>query len=97
MAAKNPIKGDQLILLDTEPKPKKRGPGRPLSSDWVTTGVATQQLGISAKTLWKLREELFREGHHYRNMARPMAARPTYRWHLKRIEQLLEQPQEKRG
>ncbi|MBD0336990.1 MAG: excisionase family protein [Cyanobacteria bacterium Co-bin13] len=109
---RNPLRGDQLPIPGTEAaaplpapsstKPKKppgrpRRPGRPLSSAWVTTAIATEQLGISAKTLWKYREECLREGTHYRNIARPNAARPTYRWHLERIEQLLGIPQEQRG
>lgn len=69
---------------------------RKLSSEWVTTAVATEHLGCSDKHLWKLRDELMKMGRHYRNIARPHAARPTYRWHLKRIEQLLERPQEQR-
>lgn len=69
---------------------------RKLSSEWVTTAVACQQLGIAVKHLWKLRDELLKEGKHYRNIASPTAARPTYRWHLKKIEELLNKPVEKR-
>ncbi|NJN59396.1 MAG: DNA-binding protein [Leptolyngbyaceae cyanobacterium SL_5_9] len=66
-------------------------------SDWVATGVACLKLGISAKHLWKLRDEqLLKQGKHWKNIARPQAARPTYRWHLKRIEAVLETPQEQR-
>ena len=107
MAVKNPLRGDQLPIPGTEPttnpapQPKRPGRprrrGRPLSSAWVTTAIATQQLGISAKTLWKYREELLKEGVHFRNIALPSAARPTYRWHLQRIEELLGIPQEQRG
>ncbi|MEA5451674.1 hypothetical protein VB780_24065 [Leptolyngbya sp. CCNP1308] len=68
-----------------------------LNSNWVTTGVACDALGISAKQLWGFRTELFKQGTHYRNIARPHAARPTYRWHLARIEALLSCPQEERG
>ncbi|MBD2465760.1 DNA-binding protein [Oscillatoria sp. FACHB-1407] len=67
-------------------------------SDWVTTGVICQQLGISDKHLWRLRDEkLLRKNHHWKNIARPQAARPTYRWHLKRCEQALEIDPELRG
>jgi len=68
-----------------------------LTSAWVTTGAACTELGISDKQLWRLRTELFKEGTHYRNIARPQAARPTYRWHLARIEKLLDLSQEQRG
>ncbi|MGG6237209.1 DNA-binding protein [Nodosilinea sp. AN01ver1] len=68
-----------------------------LNSNWVTTGAACSALGISDKQLWRLRDELFTQGTHYRNIARPQAARPTYRWHLARIEKLLNVPQENRG
>jgi hypothetical protein len=67
-------------------------------SDWVTTAAACQRLGISDKHLWKLRDEgLLKRGTHWRNIARPQAARPTYRWHLKNCEQALEIPPEMRG
>lgn len=69
---------------------------RTLSSAWVTTAQATKELAISKKHLWRLRAEALREGHHYRNIARPHAARPTYRWHLPRIEQHLNKPQRDR-
>lgn len=68
-----------------------------LNSNWVTTGEACEALRISDKQLWKFRTELFKQGTHYRNIARPHAARPTYRWHLARIEQLLDRSQEERG
>ncbi|MBL1177841.1 hypothetical protein [Pantanalinema sp. GBBB05] len=67
-------------------------------SDWLTTRVVCENLGISDKHLWKLREEgLLKEGKHWRNIARPQAARPTYRWNLTAIEQALEIPAEFRG
>lgn len=60
-------------------------------SDWVATGVVCQILGISPKHLWRLRDEgLLKANHHWRNIARPQAARPTYRWHLKRCEKAVE-------
>ncbi|MBW4475112.1 MAG: DNA-binding protein [Stenomitos rutilans HA7619-LM2] len=67
-------------------------------SDWVKTGVACDRLGVGAKHLWNLRDEgLLKQGQHWRNIARPQAARPTYRWHLKRCEQALETPPEMKG
>lgn len=59
-----------------------------LSSDWMTTAAAAAALGVTSKHLREsLRKEL-KEGQHYRNVS-PGAARPSYRWHLKRIENLL--------
>lgn len=66
-------------------------------SDWVATGVVCTRLGISAKHLWRLRDEgLLKPNQHWKNIARPNAARPTYRWHLRRCENALEIPQEMR-
>jgi len=70
---------------------------RKLYSCWKTTGETCEALGCSPAHLWKLRDELLKEGSHYRNIARPQAARPTYRWHLAKIEKLLNQPQSRRG
>ncbi|WP_073074757.1 hypothetical protein [Phormidesmis priestleyi] len=61
------------------------------TSDWVPTGVVCKALGFGDEPLWKLRREgLLKENIYWRNIARPQAARPTYRWHLKRCEQALE-------
>lgn len=70
---------------------------RKIYSCWKTTGETCEALGITPDHLWRLRADLLKEGTHYRNIARPQAARPTYRWHLAKIEKLLNQPQEKRG
>lgn len=60
-------------------------------SEWVTTATACEKLGFSAKHLLGLRASgLLKQGQHWRNIAKPHAARATYRWHLKRIEQALE-------
>lgn len=67
-------------------------------SDWVTTRELLQKVCISERHLWRLRNEgLLKQGKHWRNIARPQAARPTYRWHLKHCEQALENPPEMRG
>jgi hypothetical protein len=67
-------------------------------SDWVPSGVVRQKLGISDKHLWRLRDEgLLKQGTHWKNIARPQAARPTYRWHLTRCEEAIEIPPEMRG
>ncbi|GAB4465595.1 MAG: hypothetical protein OHK0037_20520 [Elainellaceae cyanobacterium] len=66
-------------------------------SDWVTTAALCKALGFGVKHLWRLRDEgLLKQGQHWRNIARPQAARPTYRWHLKRCEEAIETPQELR-
>lgn len=68
------------------------------TSDWVPTREVCEQLSFSVKHLWRLRDEgLFKENIHWRNVSRPQAARPTYRWHLKRCEEALEIPPEMRG
>jgi len=70
---------------------------RKLSREWVTTAAAAGALGISRDHLCALRDEGFlKNGTHWRNISRPGAARPTYRWHIKRIELALETPPEKR-
>lgn len=70
---------------------------RSLSSEWVTTAIAASALGVSRDHLCKLRDEgLLKNGKHWRNIARPGAARATYRWHIKRVELALETPFEKR-
>jgi hypothetical protein len=67
------------------------------SPAWVPGTVVCEALGISADHLARLRTDgLLKEGTHWRNIARPRAARPTYRWHLKRCEQALETPVDSR-
>lgn len=56
---------------------------------WVSTSAAAEALGVSAKFLRQQRDRLFKRGHHYR-IVNPAAWRPTYRWHLKRVEALME-------
>ena len=69
---------------------------RKLSSDWKTTGATADALGLSREHLLRLRPEL-KEGKHYRNVGRANAARPTYRWHLAKIESYLNSPQSRRA
>lgn len=69
---------------------------RKLSSDWKTTGATAEALEITRDHLLRLRPEL-KEGKHYRNVGRANAARPTYRWHLARIEAYLNSPQHRRA
>lgn len=67
-------------------------------SDWITTTQLCEALGVSSDHISRLRNEgLLKQGEHWRNIARPQAARPTYRWHLKRCESALEIPPERRG
>lgn len=60
----------------------------PQKSNWVTTSVAARELGCTAKFLREQRDKLFKLGRHYRSL-NPHAWRPTYRWHLKRCQQLM--------
>lgn len=54
---------------------------------WVSAKAIREALGISNDHLARLRQEgLFKEGKHWRSVGRPQAARPTYRYHLKRCE-----------
>lgn len=67
-------------------------------SDWVSSGVVCEKLGISIDHLTRLRREgMLKRNKHYRNIGRPQAARPTYRYHLQRCEAALEIPAEVRG
>lgn len=59
------------------------------SKVWVSTSAAAQELGCSTDFLLKKRVELFQKGFHWRRL-NPHAARPTYRWHLKRCEKIME-------
>jgi predicted ArsR family transcriptional regulator len=58
-------------------------------SVWVSTSQAAAELGVSTKFLLNQRERLFKKGIHWRCI-NPEAWRPTYRWHLKRLQQLME-------
>lgn len=56
---------------------------------WLTTSQAAAELGCSPKYLRENRDTLFKRGTHYR-VLNPSAWRPTYRWHLKKIQKLME-------
>lgn len=66
-------------------------PGRPKgkSSPWVTTPEILRELNISRSHLYKLRSEVFRKGYHYRDIRARDSIKACYRWHIKRIEELL--------
>lgn len=73
-------------------KKKKR------DSPWKPTGETAIALGVTDEHLYTLRDEgLLKRGKHWRDVSRPGAVRKTYRWHLRSIEQVLEQIQETRG
>lgn len=61
------------------PKPKP---------EWVSTTEAAQSLGCSAKYLRSQVGKLFKVGTHYRKL-NPSAWRPTYRWNLMELEELM--------
>jgi hypothetical protein len=57
--------------------------------DWIATSAMAQELGCSIDHLYRLRDtgELKRGTHWY--CLNQNAARLTYRWHKKRVEQAL--------
>ncbi|HEY9634532.1 MAG TPA: hypothetical protein V6D14_14060 [Coleofasciculaceae cyanobacterium] len=68
-----------------------------LSSPWLGTSSAAAALGITPQHLRRLRNDgLLKPGKHYKNIARPGAARQTYRWHLTHCSQALDVAAEKR-
>ncbi|MGB3492791.1 MAG: hypothetical protein WBA57_08685 [Elainellaceae cyanobacterium] len=56
---------------------------------WVPTTIAAESLGVGREFLLAHRFDLFEQGKHWR-LINPHAVRPTYRWHLKRLENLME-------
>lgn len=56
---------------------------------WLTTTQAAEELGGTPKYLRENRDTIFKRGTHYR-VLNPNAWRPTYRWHLKKIQKLME-------
>lgn len=57
--------------------------------DWLSTSAMAEVLGCSIDHLYRLRDigELKKGTHWY--CLNQQAARPTYRWHKKRVEQVL--------
>ncbi|MBD1876229.1 DNA-binding protein [Nodosilinea sp. FACHB-131] len=56
---------------------------------WLSTAEAAAELGCGPKYLRENRDTIFKKGTHYR-VLNPNAWRPTYRWHLKKIQKLME-------
>lgn len=65
------------------PSPKVDRP----TPQWVETDLAAAELGLTPRQLRKLRPQL-KAGKHYR-VKNPQSARPTYLWHIQRIETLM--------
>lgn len=61
-----------------------------MKKDWLETDQAAVQLGITPRQLLKLRSKgIFKVGRHYRKK-NPVAARPTYIWHVEKCSKILE-------
>jgi hypothetical protein len=59
-------------------------------SAWVSTSKAAEALGLSVDYLLTLRKSPdVKPGVHVRNKSRREAARPTYQWHVKKMEALM--------
>lgn len=97
MAVKNPLRGTQLSLPGTEEAaapsplvPPAEPPAPPKLKSWCYSPEAADRLQISDRKLGRLRRSgAFKEGHHYRDISAPGAGRPTYQYHVPRIEALL--------
>ena len=60
-------------------------------SPWVTTATLANELGCGQKYVREqLKDDVFRPNQEYRNI-NPTAWRPTYRWHLERCIQRLQE------
>ena len=60
-------------------------------SDWQTTDLAAQSLGLSPDQLRNLRlRGFFRDGYHVRDSSMPNSRRPYWQWHIQRCEETLE-------
>lgn len=69
--------------------PAKKRRGRPLSENWIPSPEMAAVLGISLDLLSDLLKEM-KPGFHYRIVSRMDAKRATYRYHRKRVEELME-------
>lgn len=69
--------------------------GRPLSSDWVSTSNAAQELGVSRGHLFNLKSDgTFKQGKHFRDVGRTNAMRATYKWNLPALMKVLDKGRE---
>ena len=71
--------------IPTMPRYKKN------QSPWVKTNDILFELSITKAHLYRLRNELFKKGIHWKNVALPSSLRPSYRWHLPAINRLFSQ------
>ncbi|OLP18101.1 hypothetical protein BST81_13835 [Leptolyngbya sp. 'hensonii'] len=69
--------------------------GRKPIGEWLPTGGAAEQLGISARRLRDLRDDLSM-GKHYLIVSKRNADRPTYLWNIHSIRSYLSTPLEVR-
>lgn len=61
-----------------------------MKKDWIETEQAALQMGITPRQLLKLRSKgVFKAGKHYRKK-NPIAARPSYLWHVEKCSKILE-------
>lgn len=61
-----------------------------MKKDWIETEQAAVELGITPRQLLKLRSKgVFKAGKHWRKK-NPIAARPTYIWHVEKCSKILE-------
>lgn len=69
--------------------PAKKRRGRPLSENWIPSAEMAAVLGISLDLLYDLLPEM-QPSFHYRIVSRMDAKRATYRYHRKRVEELID-------
>ena len=58
-------------------------------TQWVSTSIAAERLGVSKQFLLKYRGDLFKQRKHWKNI-NPHAFRPTYRWHVANCEKAMD-------
>jgi hypothetical protein len=84
------LKGHQLSIPGTEVVAPPAPEPAPKLKSWCFGREAMERLEISYDKLKRLRKAgAFKEGHHYRDISAPGAARPTYQYHVPRIEAVL--------
>ena len=69
------------------PRPKKG------HSPWVSTCQILEELNITKTHLYRLRQELFIQNKHWRDVSLPSSRRPSYRWHLPNCQKALTRPE----